>query len=345
MKKKTTHPLGLGLLVLALLSLQHSTHAQTLRERLQQRQQQRAAKTEDGSNNSNKPITGPGDYRFSLQSAGRERHYLLHVPRSYDAAHPAPLLMALHGGGGNMEFQASDANYGLITASEKHGFIAVFPNGIGALGGDKLATWNAGNCCGKARDENVDDVGFLRAVVADVQARLVIDKARIYATGMSNGGMMAQRLACEAADIFSAIAPVAGSDNTRGDCKPARPIAVIEFHALDDDHVLFKGGAGADAFPNRKQVTEFTSVPETISRWVQRNQCSATAKPVLDVPGAHCEEHAGCSGGASVRLCTTDTGGHSWPGADRTRQGKAPASQAISANELMWAFFESLPAK
>jgi len=330
--------LGLGFIVfLALLaSLQQNAHAQTLRERLQQR----ATKTESSNN---KPIIAPGDYRFSIQSGGRERHYLVHVPRSYDAAHPAPLLMALHGGGGNMDFQADDSHYGLITASEKHGFIAVFPNGVGFMG-DKLATWNAGNCCGKARDENVGDVDFLRAVVAEVEGKLAIDKARVYATGMSNGGMMAQRLGCEAADMFAAIAPVAGSDNT-SECKPARPIAVIEFHALDDDHVLFKGGAGEKAFPNRKQVTDFTPVPETISRWTRRNQCSsAAAKTVLEVPGAHCEVHEDCKGGASVQLCTTDTGGHSWPGAGTVRAGKAAASQAISANELMWDFFSRHPA-
>ena len=328
------------LFLLALLVFQPGADAQTLRERLQQRQQrqqQRAALAKDST-----AIDGPGDYRFSLQSGGRERHYRIHVPRSYDAAHPAPLLMALHGGGGNMDFQADDERYGLITASEKHGFIAVFPNGVGFMG-DKLATWNAGNCCGKARDEGVDDVGFLRAVVADVEGRLAIDKARVYATGMSNGGMMAQRLACDAADLFSAIAPVAGTDNTR-ECHPARPVAVIEFHALDDDHVLFKGGAGEKAFPSRAQVTDFTSVPETISRWVGRNQCSAKADPVLAVPGAHCEIHSGCSGNASVKLCVTDTGGHSWPGAPNVRAGKTPASQAISANALMWAFFSSLPA-
>lgn len=321
---------------LALLSLLFAwvtiAHGQTLRERWQQRQRQnQASKAET--------VQGPGDYHLSLQFGGTERHYLVHVPRSYDAAHLAPLLMALHGGGGNMDLQADDQRYGLIKLSEKYGIVAVFPNGIGALGGDKLATWNAGNCCGKSRDQAVDDVGFLRAVLADVEAQLAIDKARVYATGMSNGGMMAQRLACDAADVFTAVAPVAGTDNTR-QCSPTRPVSIIEFHALDDDHVLFKGGAGEKAFPNRAQVTDFTSVPETIARWVQRNQCSAKAEKVLDVPGAHCEVHSGCQDGVTVELCVTDTGGHSWPGAANTRMGKSPASQAISADELMWAFFQ-----
>ena len=286
----------------------------------------------------------PGDSSYTLEHGGLTRHYLVHVPRSYDPARPAALLMALHGGGGSAKFQADDAHYGLITASEKYGFVAVFPNGISPLPGGMLATWNAGACCGKARDRNIDDVGFLRAVVADVQRRLAIDPARVYATGMSNGGMMAQRLACEAADVFRAIAPVAGTDNTLTACAPNRPVAVIEFHARNDDHVLFNGGAGPSAFADSSKMAPFTSVDETIARWVKRNQCSATAAPevVLDKPGARCVRHNGCAGGAVVELCVTEDGGHSWPGGGATRIGKTKPSTAISANDLMWAFFQRL---
>jgi polyhydroxybutyrate depolymerase len=265
--------------------------------------------------------------------------YLVHVPRNVDPARPAPLLMALHGGGGNMQLQAKDANYGLISKSEQVGFIAVFPNGYSPFPGGRLATWNAGNCCGAARDKGIDDVGFVRAVLADVQRRLAVDERRIYASGMSNGGMMAQRLACEAADVFAGVAAVAGTDNTRS-CKPARPIAVLEIHARNDDHVLFDGGAGKAAFRDASKVTDFTSVPETITRWTRRNQCSsAPPTRVLARPGAYCERYSGCSDGAAVQLCVTETGGHSWPGAGQVRGGKEAPSQAISANDVMWDFF------
>src|SRR5690606_19317480 len=104
-------------------------------------------------------------------------------------------------------------------------------------------TWNAGNCCGRARDENVDDVAFLRAVVADVSRRASIASQRVYAIGMSNGAMMSYRLACEAGDVFHGIMTVAGTDNTK-QCQPQQPVPVLHIHASDDPLVLFDGGAG-----------------------------------------------------------------------------------------------------
>jgi polyhydroxybutyrate depolymerase len=281
---------------------------------------------------------GPGDYSFTLQHDGLARMYRVHIPAKYVAATPAPLLVALHGGGGNMDLQADDTLYGQTTKSESEGAIVVFPNGFSRLASGKFATWNAGNCCGAARDRQVDDVGFIRKVVAQVSTRWNVDRNRIYATGMSNGAMMAYRLACDAPDVFKAIAAVAGTDNTR-ECRPARPISILHIHAKDDTHVLFGGGAGPDS-ADAAVVTDYVSVPNTIAKWVRQDACTAAAQRVLDKPGATCELHASCQGGARVQLCVTDTGGHSWPGGTKTRRAAAVPSHALSANDAMWDFFE-----
>jgi len=300
----------------------------TLRERLRERRQQRQAEPATS-------INGPGDYAMSMEHAGQQRLYRVHVPASYRADRPVPLVLALHGGGGDAQIQANDAFYGQISKSDAEGYVVAFPNGFSRFKSGKLATWHAGLCCGAARDQGVDDVGFIRALVQQLRSQLNIDAQRVFADGMSNGGMMAYRLACESPDVFKAVAAVAGTDNTRS-CTPSRPISILHIHAKDDDMVLFNGGAGR----LREQVNDFVSVPETVSRWVQRNGCAATPRRVLDRAGATCEVYAPCSGGTEVKLCVTETGGHSWPGGAKPRGGAA-GSSALSATDEIWAFFNS----
>ncbi len=314
----------------------------SLRERIQERRQarQEARSATQAQADSGPKIEQPGDYSFTLEHGGLTRKYRVYVPRSYSAVNPAPLLMAFHGGGGNMDYQASDENYGLISKSEAAGFVAVFPNGFSKLPSGKFATWNAGNCCADARDHNVDDVGFVRQIILDVSAQLRIDPKRIYATGMSNGAMMAYRLACEMPDTFAAVAAVAGTDNTM-QCTPKKPISILHIHAQNDDRVLYNGGAGRK-FGDVSKVTDFTSVPATVSKWVAQNSCSPTPQRTLSVSGATCDRYAPCKGDSSVQLCVTDTGGHSWPGGHKARAGESP-SQALSANDVMWKFFTAAP--
>ena len=291
--------------------------------------QRMAEKRDQPSDPNPTRLTRPGTYRFHFTHDGLKREYLVHVPVAA-LGKRAPMLLALHGGGGDMDYQAS--NYGLMEKSDRAGFIAVFPSGYSRLPGGVLGTWNAGLCCGQAAKRGIDDVGFLRAVIARVSGQIAVDPRRIFATGMSNGAMMSYRLACEAPEI-RAIAPVAGTDGTSA-CKPARPVPVIHFHARDDSHVAFNGGPGPDSLVK----ANFVSVPATIAKWVALNQAAPTPRTVLTVPGASCVRH---DGRAPVELCVTEGGGHSWPGSNPRRKDKAP-SQAISANDRMWAFFSAL---
>ena len=175
-------------------------------------------------------------------------------------------------------------------------------------------------------------------MVAEMQARANIDPKRIYANGMSNGGMMAYRLACELPDTFSAIAAVAGTDGTHV-CTPSRAVSVLHIHALNDERVLFNGGSGSDSDTH----TDFVSVPNTVAKWVKLNGCNVTPTRVLQVSGAYCDVYSACqqnspTQSAQVKLCVTETGGHSWPGGKKIRGGQT-GSTAINATDMIWAFY------
>lgn len=274
----------------------------------------------------------------SIEVNGTTREFKVHLPSTYQKEKPAPLLIALHGGGGNMNYQSDEKIYHLISKSDSDGFVVAFPNGYSRFRG-KLATWNAGNCCGKARDTNSDDVAFIKALILKLESDYSIDKKRIYVTGMSNGGMMSYRLACELSDMITGIASVAGTDNTLN-CKPSRPVSILHIHAKNDDHVLYNGGAGEQAFKDKSMVTNFVSVPSTIEKWVALNGCSSKPKRVLEKSGAWCDLYSGCKENVHIQLCVTESGGHSWPGGSKIRENKGePPSTALSANDVMWEFF------
>ena len=280
-------------------------------------------------------VIGQGDYEYTITLGNAVRRYLVHVPKSYNKKQVVPLVLFFHGGGGNMNH--SSLTYGWKEKSDQEGFIIAFTNGDSRLPNDKFATWNAGNCCAHARDANIDDIGYTREVIKDIKSKFAIDPKRVYATGMSNGGMMVYRLACDLANEFTAVASVAGTDGTLT-CTPTRPISILHIHAKDDTHVLFGGGAGQDAFSDLDKVADFISVAETITRWVKRNHTNTTPKRILEVPGAYCDLYVSSVNTTQVKLCVTETGGHSWPGSLPVR-GKEP-SRAIIANDVIWDFFK-----
>lgn len=272
-------------------------------------------------------LARPGDHAFAIAHGGLTRTYVIHVPPSYNLASPAPLVVLLHGGAANADLLDNEPAYGIKAKSDREGFIAVFPHGSG-----KPGTWNAGDCCGAARAQNVDDAGFLRQVVTNVFRQMSIDRSRIFAAGISDGGMMAYRLACEAPELWRAVAVIAAADRTR-DCSPAAAVSVLAVHAKDDPQVPFAAAARPDA-ADKPAAPRAMSVSDAAAKWAQLDGCAAQPRHILDKDGAYCEVYTYCRSQAEVQLCATDTGGHTWPG------GKARgASQALSATDLMWDFF------
>jgi polyhydroxybutyrate depolymerase len=277
-----------------------------------------------------------GDNEGSLSFGGRDRGYLLHLPPAYDGKRPLPLVIALHGGGGHGK--NASAMSGLSALADKAGVAVVYPNGTGRFE-ERLLTWNSGNCCGYALDNKIDDVGFLRALLDELGPKLPVDAKRVYATGISNGGMMSYRLACELADRVAGIAPVAGALNVP-DCRPSQPVSVIAFHGTADEHVLYEGGAPrkrADPHPR-----EDRSFADAVAFWKVKNRCEGP--PRREEKGEVTrEEYAGCEGGAAVVAYTIKGGGHSWPGGVKGHAGGDEPSGALSASELMLRFFLEHP--
>ncbi len=285
-------------------------------------------------------IARAGDYNFAIQHAGLTRTYRLHVPPGYTQAAAPPLLVALHGGLDGARPGAA-AMHGLVAKADREGFILVLPTASGSATTEKRSTWNAGHCCGSARDANVDDVGFIRQVVDNVFGQVSINRDRIYGVGMSDGAMMAYRLACEMPGVFRAIVTVAGTDNTR-QCVPDKPVSVLHIHARDDTQVPFNGGVEPRAIDPK---VSFASVQATVAKWAALNGCEAAPKRILDTAGAYCEANSWCRGKAEVQLCVTDRGGHSWPGVkltdrptDRPTDSRQTPSQALDATNVMWSF-------
>jgi len=276
-----------------------------------------------------------GQSTRSLTFGGRQRSYILYIPTSANPGQPAALVFVLHGGTGNAE--SAMRMSGFNQTADRNGFIVVYPDGTGRLSDTKLLTWNGGDCCGYAQEQNVDDVGFMRAIVTDLQARLNIDPQRIYAAGMSNGAILAQRLACEAADIFAAVAPVAGTLNFTP-CTPSRPVSVIEFHGTADQHIPYDGGYGPKSLVN----VNFTSVPATLGYWVGFDRCGSQPQTETFSDIRH-DTWSGCAGSASVELYTVIGGGHAWPGGLGGLADADTPTMTISATQLIWEFFAAHP--
>jgi polyhydroxybutyrate depolymerase len=237
----------------------------------------------------------PGETTAKLQHDGMERSFILYVPSSYTGKTPVPLVLDWHGLGSSGSSQKGLSGYKAL--SDQEGFIVAWPNGT-------ENAWNIGLCC---TTSDVDDLGFAKAIVADIQRRACVDPKRIYADGYSMGGGMSFYLACNAAEIFAAVAPSA-FDLLAADeepCKPARPISVIAFRGTSDPIVPYAGGASMP--PNGLNVTiHFQGAENTAKTWSALNGCMGAP-----MAGAgDCQTYSQCKEGTEVTLCTKQGGGH-----------------------------------
>jgi polyhydroxybutyrate depolymerase len=281
--------------------------------------------------------SGSGD-RTILRIGGRDRGYIVRVPPAVARGSArVPLVIVLHGGGGNAVNAESMTGFTAKANAEK--FIVVYPDGTGRRR-DALLTWNAGHCCGYAMEKKVDDVGFIRALIDTLIARYPVDSKRVFVTGMSNGAMMTHRLGIELSDRVAAIAPVVGA--LFGDeARPRFPVSALIVNGLVDESVPYAGGAPGGRFSESWDGTPTEPAVEQGKFWAAANGCARTA-PNVD-HGRYLVVPYSCPGSLGVESYTIKDGGHAWPGGQKGSRMGATPSTAINATNVIWTFFAQHP--
>lgn len=275
----------------------------------------------------------PGSSAHTLTVDGRQRTFRIYRPASLPS--PAPLVVMLHGALGSGE--QAERSYGWDAEADHGGFVVAYPDGL-------RHSWAVSDgCCGPGVRAGVNDVAFITQLVAAVSRAMPTDQARIYVTGISNGGMLAYRLACDTA-IFAAIGP--DSATQLGSCPRPAPTSVIHIHGTADHTVPYTGGPGKRDNSGRGRIPVDTSgppIPDLIARWREVDHC-ATASTSQAPPVT--TSTAACADGRAVELVTIDGAGHQWPGAAAPAHHLVhldPPSQALNATDTIWRFFLTHP--
>lgn len=274
--------------------------------------------------------------RFYVDVEGILRYYYLYVPEGVGEGSGVPLVIVLHGAGGNPRTVRNVT--GMNELADEEGFMVAYPQGTGPH--DRQLTWNAGQCCGFAYENGIDDVAFMGILIETLSLEWPVDDRRIYAAGVSNGGMLAHRLGCELSGQVAAVAAVAGT--LPGEtCRPREPVAVIMFHGTADPFVPFEGGQSKKT-PLPQEPVSHTSVKETLLFWIGHNGCRGEAQ-VEEAGPVKKQVYGGGRNNTEVVLYTIHGGGHTWPGTNVGEPDAADPMQQISATPLIWQFFRNHP--
>jgi len=289
---------------------------------------------QDGPKKEPPELLSAGDHTRTLTVGGQKRTYLVHVPKKYDPKTPTPVVLALHGAAmdGSMMVWFS----GLNKKADDSGFIVVYPSGTGV---GPFRTWNAGGFSGKMAEGKADDVAFIGKLLDDLGTVVTVDEKRVYACGMSNGGMMCYRLAAELSDRIAAIAPVAGTIAIE-ESKPKRAVPVIHFHGSKDGIVPFEMAKGKSP-----SFMKLKGVEESVQTWVKLNSCDENPKTETiskdgDEMKVTRKTYGNGKDGAEVVLIVIEEGGHTWPGQPPPVGFIGKSAKNVSANDLMWEFFQ-----
>lgn len=284
---------------------------------------------------------GHQDVESTIRINGVERSYLVHTPISGGHGARMPLILAFHGGGMNGKRMAKLTRFDSI-ADEK-GFIVVYPNGLGGH-------WNDGRL--SIRDPH-DDVDFVSAIITRLEETGSVDPRRVYATGISNGALFAERLGCDLSSKISGIAPVAGTVPAAiaNRCRASQGVAVLQIDGTRDP-IMPYGGGKVSTLGGAGEGGYVLSVAATADLWRHVNRCEgpATYAPLpprdpYDPTRVTLSRYTTCSLGREVRILSVEGGGHTWPGGPQFAHPRIVglASKQIDASEAISTFFLSLP--
>jgi len=281
----------------------------------------------------------------SIATADGQRTYRLHVPPSYTGTIAVPLVFNIHGATSNAA--AQEGYSGFSAKADAAGFIVVYPEGLvtGAIPYTHFNAWMLAS-------PEPNDLGFMTALLDALEAQLCIDPARVFSTGMSNGGIMSVRLACSLSSRIAAIAPVAGAYyppdalnvNPAEVCPDTAPVPLVAFHGTADAVVPFNGGLGGVSGTTnfRLPIDNNTPAEDVMADWSAHNGCTGARLESQVSTEVRLVQYGGCSRGAIVQLYAVDGGGHTWPGAiDVPSLGYT--THQISATDLIWTFFTAHP--
>ena len=270
----------------------------------------------------------------SIVSGGVERCYYLYSPPDYDPAQEMPVVISFHG------FLSNPESHGLITGWHKlaaeEGFLVAYPQGT-----EFPQRWESG----PDWQAEVDDVQFFRDLVTDLSEVAAVDLSRVYVNGFSNGGGMAQRIGCDAAEEVAAIGSVAGAvEPPQQGCSPSRPVPAIVFHGTDDPVVLYEGGE-VEYRPLLWLADALGAEPifvgaNWVADWAEANGCQPTPEPLELRGSVEGVRYTGCQDGADVVFYTVGGGGHTWPGGWPIPGGLGKTNKDVDATEDMWRFFQ-----
>ncbi|MGQ0620904.1 MAG: alpha/beta hydrolase family esterase [Panacagrimonas sp.] len=263
---------------------------------------------------------------FTIRPGLLERSYRVYQPASYDGSKPVPLVLSLHGGWGTSKSQQQIAGWDKL--ADQHGFLVAYPEGL-------YRSWNAGDCCAKAQEKQINDIGYLRATIEQIRKDYRVDTQRIYGNGFSNGGMLLAYVACNDPGLFTAIALNAATLMTKS-CSPDSGLPVLVIQGREDSRIPWDGGTVENTYR--------MPIRDLVRKLAGNNRCDSKEEAVSYSKGpATCKTVKGC-GKNEVTYCGVEGVGHQWiGGVTLLPKLLGKNTDQFNATQTMWDFFGRHP--